>query len=58
MVFESGVLWEYLIGFCFWCLFAWPYLFVYRFYRTASSDVLFTEPVSEIASIRSSRDWS
>ena len=32
---------EYLIAFCFWCLLAWPYIFAYRFYRSAESDILF-----------------
>ena len=51
-----GVLWEYVIGFCFWSLFAWPYLFAYRFYRGAPSDVLFAEPESEITDIWSGND--
>ena len=34
---------EYVIAFCFWCLLAWPYVFAYRFYRSAVSDILFTD---------------
>ncbi len=34
---------EYFIAFCIWCLFAWPYIFAYRFYRGTASDVLFTD---------------
>lgn len=33
---------EYLIAFCFWCLFAWPYIFAYQFYRGTACDILFT----------------
>jgi tellurite resistance protein TehA-like permease len=34
---------EYAIAFFGWCLFAWPYFFVYRFYRDTSSDILFSD---------------
>ncbi len=34
---------EYVIALCIWCLFAWPYVFAYRFYRSSVSDVLFSE---------------
>ncbi len=57
VVFMPGVAWEYVIAVCLWCLFAWPYLFAYRFYRGALSDVLFAEPASQITGIRAGNDW-
>lgn len=34
---------EYVIAVCVWSLFAWPYIFAYRFYRGPSSDILFSD---------------
>lgn len=34
---------EYVFAFCLWCLLSWPYVFAYRFYRDAQSDILFTD---------------
>jgi hypothetical protein len=33
---------EYAIAFCVWACVAWPYIFAYRFYRSDSTDVLFS----------------
>jgi len=32
---------DYLAALLLWCVLAWPYVFVYRFYRGSSSDSLF-----------------
>ena len=39
--FVRGGATEYVVTFCIWCLVAWPYIFAYRFYRSAESDILF-----------------
>jgi hypothetical protein len=41
--YVQSILAEYAVSFCFWCLFAWPYVFAHRFYRSTSSDVLFSD---------------
>lgn len=43
LAFVQSRLTEYVIALCIWCLFAWPYIFAYRFYRSSVSDVLFSE---------------
>ena len=40
---------EYVVAFCVWCLFAWPYFLAYRFYRGTSSDILFADSDAESA---------
>ena len=42
---------EILIAVCLWCLVAWPYILIYRFYRGASSDILFLKKDPELADI-------
>ena len=40
--YVQSVVTEYIIAFGVWCILAWPYVFAYRFYRSVSSDVLFS----------------
>jgi len=49
--FVHGALIEYTTALSIWCLFAWPYVLVYRFYRGTSSDILFAVPRNERAEI-------